>query len=89
MKTLIYSTQFKKDFKKYQNDPKKLRQLYSVLQLLAKSEPVPRSMRPHKLTGNYAGCMECHVGNDFLLIWMDETTMIVRLLRLGKHSELF
>ncbi|MBQ2563462.1 MAG: type II toxin-antitoxin system YafQ family toxin [Muribaculaceae bacterium] len=89
MKTLIYSTQFKKDFKKYQNDPKKLRQLYSVLQLLAKGEPVPRSMRPHKLTGNYAGCMECHVGNDFLLIWMDETTMIVRLLRLGKHSELF
>ena len=88
MKTLIYSTQFKKDFKKYQNDPKKLRQLYSVLQLLAKGEPVPRSMRPHKLTGNYAGCMECHVGNDFLLIWMDETTMIVRLLRLGKHSEL-
>ncbi len=89
MKTLIYSTQFKKDFKKYQNDPKKLRQLYSVLQLLAKGEPVPRSMRPHKLTGNYAGCMECHVGSDFLLIWMDETTMIVRLLRLGKHSELF
>lgn len=89
MKTLIYSTQFKKDFKKYQNDPKKLRQLYSVLQLLAKGEPVPRSMRPHKLTGNYAGCMECHVGNDFLLIWMDETTMIVRLLRLEKHSELF
>ena len=89
MKTLIYSTQFKKDFKKYQNDPKKLRQLYSVLQLLAKGEPVPRSMRPHKLTGNYAGCMECHVGNDFLLIWMDETTMIVRLLRLGQHSELF
>ena len=89
MKTLIYSTQFKKDFKKYQNDPKKLRQLYSVLQLLAKGEPVPRSMRPHKLTGNYAGCMECHVGSDFLLVWMDETTMIVRLLRLGKHSELF
>ena len=89
MKTLIYSTQFKKDFKKYQNDSKKLRQLYSVLQLLAKGEPVPRSMRPHKLTGNYAGCMECHVGSDFLLIWMDETTMIVRLLRLGKHSELF
>ena len=33
--------------------------------------------------------MECHVGNDFLLIWVDEQRDIIELVRLGSHSELF
>ena len=41
------------------------------------------------LTGNYSGCMECHVEGDFLLIWIDETNKRIGVLRLGSHSELF
>jgi len=26
---------------------------------------------PHMLKGDYQGCMECHVENDFLLVWID------------------
>ena len=89
MKKLIYSTQFKKDFKRYRKDPQKMASLLVVLQLLAKGEPIPAEMRPHVLKGNYKGCIECHIGNDFLLIWMDESASIIRLLRLGSHSELF
>lgn len=89
MKKLIYSTQFKKDFKRYRKYPQKMASLLVVLQLLAKGEPIPAEMRPHALKGNYKGCIECHVGNDFLLIWMDESASIIRLLRLGSHSELF
>lgn len=48
---------------------------------------VPSKYRPHDLIGTYKGCMECHVKNDFLLIWVDGD--IVRLIRLGSHSELF
>ena len=33
--------------------------------------------------------MECHIKGDFLLIWIDEETDDVDLLRLGSHSELF
>lgn len=33
--------------------------------------------------------MECHVKNDLLLIWLDETENIIKLVRLGTHSELF
>ncbi|MDE6638592.1 MAG: type II toxin-antitoxin system YafQ family toxin [Muribaculaceae bacterium] len=44
---------------------------------------------PHLLTGNYAGCMECHVDGDFLLIWIDETKNQIGVLRLGSHSKLF
>ena len=63
--------------------------LLSVLQLLAKGDSIPAEMRPHALKGDYKGCIECHIGNDFLLIWMDESASIIRLLRLGSHSELF
>lgn len=41
------------------------------------------------LSGDYSGYMECHIENDFLLIWIDETTEIVKLVRIGSHSELF
>ena len=40
-------------------------------------------------TGDYAGCMECHVQGDFLLVWIDEEEDTVYLVRLGSHSELF
>ena len=33
--------------------------------------------------------MECHVCNDFLLIWIDETSDIIQVVRLGSHSEVF
>ena len=31
--------------------------------------------------------MECHIGGDFLLIWIEDD--IISLVRLGSHSELF
>ena len=33
--------------------------------------------------------MECHIQNDFLLIWIDKDARTVKLVRLGSHSELF
>ena len=39
------------------------------------------------LTGDYRGRMECHVKNDFLLIWIDPDDIIIDLVRLGSHFE--
>lgn len=33
--------------------------------------------------------MECHVEDDFLLIWKDPEQKVIRLVRLGSHSKLF
>lgn len=33
--------------------------------------------------------MECHIESDTLLIWLDETENVIKLIRLGSHSELF
>ena len=89
MFTLKMTGQFKKDLKRIQNNPKKIEHLKAVLTSLQETGLVPENYNPHKLTGNYNGFMECHVENDLLLIWFDEEENIIKLVRLGSHSELF
>ncbi len=89
MKRLFPSTQYKKDYKRYRNNQKKVDELKRVLQILIDEAPIPPELQPHMLHGNYKGCMECHIENDFLLIWVDPDSDIIELVRLGSHSELF
>ncbi len=81
MKTIHYSTKAKKDLKKYRNNIRLMEALYKVLSSLVKGEAVPEKYKPHELTGNYKGCMECHVGNDFLLIWIDTKQDVIEVIR--------
>lgn len=89
MKTLRPSTQYKKDVKRIRNNPKKGEALLTILKMLEKEIPIPDIYKPHILSGDYAGCMECHIQGDFLLIWIDEETGDIDLVRLGSHAELF
>ncbi|MBD5300126.1 MAG: type II toxin-antitoxin system YafQ family toxin [Bacteroides sp.] len=89
MKTLKITTQFKKDLKRYKNRPKVIEKLEFILGLLQNELPIPEENKPHPLTGNYRGHMECHVENDTLLIWWDKESDIIKLVRFGTHSELF
>lgn len=79
MKKLFLSSRYKKDFKRYQNYPKKLKALKEVLIMLQHEQPIPAEYQPHMLHGNYKGCMECHVQGDYLLIWFDPNTDIIEL----------
>ncbi len=87
MKEVRYSTKAKKDLKRYRNDLVKMQELFNVLHVLASGRELDKTYRPHKLSGNYKDCMECHIGNDFLLIWIDSEAIYVE--RVGSHSELF
>lgn len=87
MKSIRYSTQAKKDLKRYRHDQVKMEELYKVLQVLSSGGQLDKRYRPHMLSGEYKDCMECHVGNDFLLIWIDSDAIYVE--RVGTHSELF
>jgi mRNA interferase YafQ len=89
MRELRITSQFKKDLKKYQNQPKKIEKLKLVLSYLQQGVAIPQGYKPHKLLGEYKDCMECHIESDTLLIWLDEQANVVKLLRLGTHSELF
>lgn len=89
MRKLKQTSQFKKDLKRIQNNPKKVANLQTVLELLQTTGTVPQEYKPHLLIGDYKGYMECHVENDLLLIWFDESEELIKLIRLGTHSELF
>ena len=89
MKRLFPSRQYKKDYKRYRNNPQKLAALAHILRMLANDIPLPPQYHPHPLHGNYEGCFECHIGSDFLLIWIAPKHDIIELVRLGSHSELF
>ena len=89
MKILHYTTQFKKDSKKYQKQPEKIKKLLNILWILKNDSVLPLELKAHKLAGQYKDCMKCHIEGDFLHIWFDNNSDIIRLLRLGSHSELF
>lgn len=89
MKNVKASKSFKRDLKRFANQPARLRELYDIVDKLRRGESLPQRCRPHMLLGDYAGHMECHIGNDYLLIWIDEDSNLIKLVRLGSHSELF
>lgn len=89
MRELRYTGQFKKDLKRFLNQPKKLKALNDVLDMLKREIPLPKKYRQHSLQGEYSGCLECHIEGDFLLIWYDEAHNTIALFRLGSHAELF
>jgi mRNA interferase YafQ len=66
--------------------------LETVLEYLKNEKPLPEKYRDHQLT-NYAGykrARECHISPDWLLVYqVHKDVLILELLRLGTHSDLF
>ena len=92
MYILKYTSQFKKDLKRYRHKTNAINELRSILKYLSEDGVVgvPEKNKPHRLKGEFRDNWECHVLPDVLLIWIevDEGSMI-KLVRLGSHSELF
>lgn len=89
---IFFSTKFRKDIKRYTNQPKRLERIRDVIRILERGDEIPKSLRPHKLISNYSDCLELHIESDLLLIWREQTEegeIMVHLLRLGSHSDLF
>ena len=51
-------------------------------------EELPPQSRDHRLTGEYSGFREFHIGGDLLIVYVIEDD-ILRLTRIGTHSQLF
>lgn len=90
--TIIPTSIYKKELKKYKKQPKRFDKIEKIVQILMEkgSDGIPFDRNPHLLTGNYKGCMECHIEPDLLLIWKQyEEEKLITLNRVGTHSELF
>lgn len=92
MRTIERSSLFKRDYKRIKSSPrygKSLDSLLSeILELLLADKPLAEKNRDHALYGNWIGYRECHLKPDLLLIY-SKSSHILRLARLGTHSELF
>jgi len=92
MYRLDYSTKFRKDLKKIKNKKRDYAPTVGVLKILENSgvSGIPKILHPHKLKGRYDQKWECHIRPDLLIIWEQfEEPNVIRLERVGTHSELF
>ena len=91
MKLLVnFTSRFKKDLKLAEKQHKNTDELFSVIEKLANREPLEEKYRDHSLKGEYINCRECHIEPDFLLVYqIFEQELILLLVRVGSHSELF
>ena len=90
MLTVKPTTKFQKDVKRAQRRGYDLNLLTAVIKRLAAGEPLPAQNRDHALSGDYAGCRECHIAPDWLLIYeIDGQELFLYLTRTGTHSDLF
>ena len=81
---------FKKDLKLMAKRGHDEEKLWQVVELLANETPLPPKNRDHALTGSYAGCRECHIEPDWLLVYRtDAEELELFLFRTGSHADLF
>lgn len=92
MRTIERSSNFKRDYKreaKGQHRNTLDDSVSPVLAALANDQQLEPRYRDHDLSGDWAGYRECHVKPDLLLIYRKSGDDLLRLARLGSHSELF
>ena len=88
MLNVAFKSRFKKDLKRLKSSNRDEDELLAVIDVLANEQPLEEKFRDHSLVGNYAGCRECHIRPDWLLIYQITETDLL-LMRTGSHSELF
>ena len=90
MLRLLYTNQFKKDYKLAVRRGCNAKKLEKVLNFLCNGDPLPEKNRDHMLLNSkgYKGVRECHISPDWLLIYKIENNEL-HLIRTGSHSDLF
>ena len=87
---VIPSKRFEKDMKRCQKRGYDLQLIKDAIGILAMTGTLPAEYRPHKLSGQYAGCWECHILPDWLMIWeQNDTELFLLLTNTGTHADLF
>ena len=90
MYELKYSRRFKKDLKKIRREKEIIMALENILNILKDGKKLDDKFCLHRFRGEFRDCYECHVMNDVLLIYKaNKKSLLVLLLRIGSHSDLF
>lgn len=91
MRTIKYTSQFKRDYKKLKKSGKykKLdRDLEKTVKLLQNDSNLPKKYLDHALIGQWQDHRDCHIRPDLVLIYRKPESDSLELVRVGSHSEL-
>ena len=88
MKTPVFSKAFERDKDRCLRRGWNMEKFKAIARLLLAGQPLPPNAKPHPLSGTYSGYADCHVANDWVLIYK-ATPSEVHFVRMGTHSDLF
>lgn len=90
MYQVLITKTFRKDTERCRKRGYNMELLKEAIRLLEQNGVLPVNYRPHKLSGNYEGCWECHLKGDWLLIWeQNESELTLLFTGTGTHADLF
>lgn len=91
MRTIEYTTKFKRDYKREFKGIYKhilISDLRLAIHLLGQDVVLPKSYCDHVLKGDWQDHRDCHIKPDLILIYRKPDAVTLQLVRLGSHSQL-
>ena len=85
---LFRTKTFRKEYGKVKITDTQYVKYLKYLVILLEGNVLPSQARDHSLNGEYNGFKEFHLGGDLLVVYVIEDD-ILRLTRIGTHSQLF
>ena len=83
------TSRYKKSLKKMLKRGKDIKKISAVVRMLANGETLPPQFRDHALSGDLIGFRDCHIENDWGLIYkIQNDILILTLADTGTHSDL-
>ena len=84
------TSRYRKSLKKMLRRGKDIRKISAVVRMLAMGETLPPQYRDHALSGDLTGLRDCHIENDWILLYYIEANVLVLTLSdTGTHPDLF
>jgi mRNA interferase YafQ len=88
LRGVLWTNQFKKDYKRAIAQGRDIKALRDMLTLLAREDKLPGQYKDHPLRGDWNQSRDCHIKADWVLIYRITGDTLI-LARMGSHSELF
>ena len=85
------TARYRKSLKKMLKRGKDIKKISAVVRMLAMGETLPPKYRDHALSGDLDGLRDCHIENDWVLLYFYTSTgeLVLTLSDTGIHSDLF
>ncbi len=80
----------RKDIQRVQRRGKDIKKLFAVLEMLKTGDPLPEKYRDHQLKGDLEDLRECHIENNWLLVYrINEGELVLLATATGTHADIF